>query len=89
MISYLLIQEKHTRPLIAYLYAPMIVMIVANVFMFVWAAFSFYQRSVESSQVINISRKSQMYYLMEQLMHPHSCAVYNRKCVTQIDAGSK
>jgi hypothetical protein len=57
--------DKHKGPLIAYIYAPMMVMIVANVFMFVWAAFSFYQRSSESSQVTNVLHKGQRYYLME------------------------
>jgi hypothetical protein len=58
--------DKHRRPLIAYLYGPMIVMIIANVFMFVWAAFSFYQRSVESSEVTKVSRKKQRYYWLPQ-----------------------
>ncbi|EFX83091.1 hypothetical protein DAPPUDRAFT_240561 [Daphnia pulex] len=53
--------HKHRGPLIVYLYAPMIVMIVANVFMFAWAAFNFYQRSAEASQVINVSRKNQSF----------------------------
>jgi hypothetical protein len=61
LILYFLILEKRRGPLLAYLYAPMIVMIVANVFMFVWSAFSFYQRSVESSQVTNVSRRFQRY----------------------------
>ncbi|XP_046439771.1 G-protein coupled receptor Mth2-like isoform X5 [Daphnia pulex] len=43
--------HKHRGPLIVYLYAPMMVMIAANVFMFVWAALNFYQRSSESSQI--------------------------------------
>jgi hypothetical protein len=54
--------DKHRGPLIVYLYAPMIVMIVANVLMFAWAAVNFYQRSAEASQVINVSRKSQRYF---------------------------
>jgi hypothetical protein len=54
-------QDKHRGPLISYLYAPMMVMIVANVFMFVWAAFNFYQRSAESSQVTNVLHNGQRY----------------------------
>ena len=58
---------NHKEPLIAYMYGPMIVMIMANVVMFVWATFNFYQRSVESSKVTNISRKNQRYYSLQQL----------------------
>ncbi|XP_046439770.1 probable G-protein coupled receptor Mth-like 3 isoform X4 [Daphnia pulex] len=61
------LNDKRRRAFIAYLYGPMIVMIVANVFMFVWAAFNFYQRSVESSLVINISRKSQRFKVILSL----------------------
>ncbi|EFX83096.1 hypothetical protein DAPPUDRAFT_240555 [Daphnia pulex] len=59
--------HKHRGPLIAYLYAPMMVMIVANVFMFVWAAFKFHQRSVESSQVINVLHKGQRFKVILSL----------------------
>jgi len=57
----------HKEPLIAYMYGPMIVMIMANIVMFIWATVSFYRRSVESSKVTNISRKNQRYYFAYQL----------------------
>ncbi|EFX83093.1 hypothetical protein DAPPUDRAFT_240559 [Daphnia pulex] len=59
--------HKHRGPLIVYLYAPMMVMIVANVFMFVWAAFHFYQRSAESSQVTNLSHNGQKFKVILSL----------------------
>ncbi|XP_046636275.1 probable G-protein coupled receptor Mth-like 3 isoform X1 [Daphnia pulicaria] len=59
--------HKHRGPLISYLYAPMMVMIVANVFMFAWAAFNFYQRSAESSQVTNVLHNGQRFRVILSL----------------------
>jgi hypothetical protein len=66
-----------------YLYGPLVVVIGANNIMIVWAGIRFCQRSVESSQVTNVSRTNQRYYLI-------ACKLYsqlqsNRKCVAQIE----
>nr|CAH0112502.1 unnamed protein product [Daphnia galeata] len=66
--SFCWFNHKHRGPLIAYLYAPMIVMIGFNVVMFIWATFIFYRRSaVESSKVTNISRKNQRFKVILSL----------------------
>ncbi|XP_046439774.1 G-protein coupled receptor Mth2-like [Daphnia pulex] len=49
------------EPLIAYLYGPIIAMIGANCIMIIWAGIKFCQRSVESSQVTNVSRNKQRF----------------------------
>ncbi|EFX83020.1 hypothetical protein DAPPUDRAFT_240540 [Daphnia pulex] len=48
-------KDKDRDPKIAYLYGPIVAMVGANYIMIIWAGIIFCQRSVESSQVTNVS----------------------------------
>ena len=53
-------RSGNDRPaMIAYLYGPMLAMIIANIVMFIWLAVVFYKTNVEVSKITSITHANQ------------------------------
>ncbi|XP_046439755.1 G-protein coupled receptor Mth2-like [Daphnia pulex] len=59
--------REDREPKNVYLYGPIVAMVGANYIMIIWAGIKFCQRSVESSQVTNVSRNKQRFKVILNL----------------------